>query len=270
MRDEQSGLTTMLAYGVGGALLLALIVYMVFAPKEVSLDPTTFCPRSADQSSPRTTVIVVDRTDPITEVQQQDIRGYVSDALRNALPRERFVIYALDARKDIVLDGKVRCNPLGPKANGLLAELSDDKSFDAKRFKEQFLDPMVAKVATLLPTATTTQTDSPIMELIQAVAVRDLKRSPKGRLILISDLMQHSARYSQYRAAPNFDAFARSVAFKELAVDLSNTDVEVLYITRTQGPSHQPPEHIEFWHRYFSALRANSILIRAVRGEGWK
>lgn len=270
MGDEQSTLKTVLLYGAATVVVAGLIAYAVTEPEGVQLDPQTLCPRAAAETSPRTTVVVLDRTDPITEVQQQDIVGNLIGVIRNAAPRERFVIYSLDARKDIVLDGMIRCNPLGPKKGGTVESFGTDKDFDAKLFKDKFLDPLVAKIRAILPTASTTQTDSPIMELIQAVAVRDLKRSPRGRLILVSDLMQHSARHSHYKGALNFKEFVSSEAFKEVAIDLSSTSVVALYITRTRGASRQPQGHEEFWQQYFGTLRANSFVLEKIRGEGWK
>lgn len=270
MRGEQNAMKTVLLYGASVVVLAGLIGYAIMGSDEIQLDPQTLCPRAVAETPSRTTVVVLDRTDPITEVQQQDIVGNLTGIFRNAFPRERFVIYSLDARKDIVLDGMVRCNPLGPKRGGPVESLGTDKDFDAKLFKDKFLDPLRSMVAKILPTASTTQTDSPIMELIQAVAVRDLKRSPRARLILVSDMMQHSGRHSHYKNLMNFKEFVGSEAFKEVAVDLSNTNVQVLYITRTRGASRQPPNHEEFWQQYFSTLRANSFVIEEIRGEGWK
>ena len=269
MRTDQSAFKTVLAYGAGLVVLAALFGYLILAPDEVRLDPVTLCPRTEGEVSPRTTVVVLDRTDPITEVQQQDIVANLTEVFRNAAPRERFVIYPLDAREKIVLEGMVRCNPIGQKQSGVVSKLSTDKEFDAKSFKDKFLDPLVAHVAGILPTAPTTQTDSPIMELIQAVAVKDLKRSPTGRLILVSDLMQFSPRHSHYKGVVNFKSFVGSDAFKEVAVDLSNSEVRMLYIGRTRGPSSQPPGHREFWQQYFSTLRARPIVLVEVRGEAW-
>ncbi len=270
MASEQSTLKTVSMYGFAVLVIAGLVVYMIFAPPNVQLDPKTLCPRDSAKVLSRTTVVILDRTDPITEVQQQDIVATLSGIFSKASPHERFVIYLLDARKDIVLDGLVRCNPLGPKQDGAIEKLGTEEELGAKFFKDKFLDPLVAKVAAVLPTATTTQTDSPIMEMIQAVAVRDLKRSPRATLILVSDLMQHSARYTQYKGVLDFDAFVRSAAFKEVAIDLSNTNVRVLYITRTRGPSRQPSGHEDFWKQYFSVLKANLYISQTVRGEGWK
>ncbi|MBI4290783.1 MAG: hypothetical protein HY661_04805 [Betaproteobacteria bacterium] len=251
-------------------MLAALIGYMVLAPDEVPLDPRTLCPRDAMHNAARTTAVVIDRTDPITEVQQEDALAHLTDIFRKAMPRERFVIYGLDARSDIVLNGTVRCNPLGPKQGSALERLNTDTEFDEKLFNDKFLTPLVTTVKAMLPTTSTSQTDSPIMELVQAVAVRDLKRSPKARLVLVSDLMQHSARYSHYKVVPNFKEFGRSDAFREVAVDLSTTAVHILYVTRSRGAGQQPPNLEDFWQQYFSALRANSIVIEKIRGEGWK
>lgn len=258
-------------YVVAALILGGLGYYMLMAPEEVQIDPRTMCPRGPVQVESRTTVIVIDRTDPITEIQQRDVEDQLTSTLSRAMPYERFVIYPLDARKDIVLDGLVRCNPLGPKKGGPLAGVGTDPAFDAKFFKEKFQDPLVAAIKKMLPTTSTTQTDSPIMELIQAVAVRDLKRSQDARLILVSDLMQHSGRFSQYKE-PNttFADFARRDAYKEVVIDLHNTSVQILYITRTRGPSRQPDGHEDFWQQYFSSLRVKSFVSSKVRGEAWK
>ena len=261
----------MAIYVFSGIVLAALFGYMIFGPTDVELDPKTLCPRGEENLSARTTVVLLDRTDPITEVQQQHILGLLSAVFGKPLPYERVVLYPLDARKDIVLEGLVLCNPRGPKKGGRIEEVSTEKEFDEKLFRDKFLNPLTDSVRKMLPSAKTTQTDSPIMEMIQAVAVSDLKPARAARLILVSDMMQYSARHSHYKATPDFKEFYRSDVFKEVSVDLTNTEVLILYITRTRGPSRQPPNHEEFWQQYFSALNARRpIVIERIRGEAWQ
>jgi hypothetical protein len=270
VQRERERSKTLALYGVGGAALISLVAYMAFGPKEIPLDPRTLCPRESAHVQAQTTVILLDRTDPLTEIQQQDVITRLAEVLRAAAPHERFVIYPLDARQEIVLDAVVRCNPLGQKRSGALESVGTDEEFEQKRFKDKFLDPIVATVRDWLPSIKTTQADSPIMEMVQAVFVRDLRSAPSARLILVSDLMQHSVRYSQYTGTLDFKTFVRSDAFKEVAVDMRNTSVLILYITRTRGASRQPTNLESFWQSYFSALGVRHLVVQKVRGEGWQ
>jgi len=264
--DEPTTGKSVLFYVVGGVLLSGLIAAMAFWPSEQRLDRETLCPVEGAPSA-RVTVVLVDRTDPLTVVQQQHAMGLLSEYVTQSAPAERIVIYAIDAKREIELSPLVKCNP--NKAEVSVFDQFSDKDFEAKRHKEQFVDPLLTTMQRLLPTQETTQTDSPIMEMIQAVAVRDLGGARSSRLVVLSDLMQHSQRFSLYRDPADPRRFLNSDAFKVLGAELNRTDVTLLLVGRTQGRSKQPPGIEELWQSYFSAQNAKSVVIRRVRGEGW-
>lgn len=116
------------------------------------------------------------------------------------------------------------------------------------------------------------QADSPIMELIQATVVQDLKHAAPAaprRLIVVSDMMQHSKEYSQYRGTDG-EVFFHGPLFDKVATDLTGIDVRVLYIRRVSGASRQPAGHEQFWANYFNRLGARTFVIAPVEGAAWK
>jgi hypothetical protein len=92
---------------------------------------------------------------------------------------------------------------------------------------------------------------SPIMETIQRIAVerfsgRAVESVPKS-LVVISDMLQHGADYSQYKGDLSFARFKSSPAYKKVQTDLHGADVVIYYIQRQTGKPINSADHIRFW-----------------------
>ncbi len=255
---------------LAGAGAIAAIAYVGFtADDRPQLDPVTRCPIDVGKYPPsRTTVVIVDRTEALNEVQQRDVLNTFDRELLT-LPRERLILYELIGSSDVQAKPLLeRCNPVQPVGESIAAKLERDEALESKEFREKFLKQVGHALAHALETGGTT--DSPLMELIQAAAVRDLKNtltSTAKRLIVISDLMQNSRAFSQYGHVAQADFF-RSRVFSAFQTNLAHVDVLVLYIKRTSGPSTQPEGHKAFWEKYF-ALQGAQVGFIDIEGAAW-
>ncbi len=101
-------------------------------------------------------------------------------------------------------------------------------------------------------------TISSIMETIQTISVTTLARRryldvPK-RLILISDLLQHSEFLSLYRDPLDYESFSQTEDAEALRTNLQNVIVEVLFVPRRiHSQVGKTIRLIEFWESWIIA-----------------
>lgn len=253
----------------GVSAIVAMVYLAVTEEDKPQLNALTRCPVDTEKYPvSRKTVVLIDRTESLNEVQQLDVLNTLERELAIA-PREEIVLYELLGSSDVRAKPVLQlCNPVQPVPNSFAAKLDRDVALEAKEFNEKFLQHVRQTVKSALDTQGTA--DSPIMELIQASSVRDLKtaRYTSGRrLIVISDLMQYSHAFSQY-GRPVDSAFFKTPTFQSLRVDLTGVDVLVLYIKRPTGASAQPKDHRGFWQQYFS-LQGARVAFIDIEGAAW-
>ena len=110
---------------------------------------------------------------------------------------------------------------------------------------------------------------SPILEsLLDVALLADFGRDQDNRwLVIFSDLLQHTASWSQYGSTRSFKKFFDTPVGRKLVPDLSGIKVKVYYLLRfrSDGRVLQDDAHIAFWERYFEAASARVMQIQKVR-----
>lgn len=111
---------------------------------------------------------------------------------------------------------------------------------------------------------------SPIMETVQRVAVdrfsgRAASSIPK-RLIIISDMLEHTAAYSHYSGDLSFERFRLSDTYHKVRTDLGGAEVIIKYVHRLRPGHSSTREHIEFWREW--ARDSNGGRFQADRLQG--
>ena len=206
------------------------------------------------------TVLVIDRSDPVSGNEKAFLKSLVAGIKDDLAPNERFSIYAID-------NGHVRvpsrlfslCNPGTAEQANVLAQtpVRVQQTFD-----EKFARPISRIIDDLRPLGNTDANQSPIMETLLTLSqVKDFGPDMNHRrLILVSDMIQHSDEFSQIRTPVDFEAF-RSAHGDLIGRRLENVDVTVHYLLREQraadGRVIQGPVHLAFWRSYFDAAGAN-------------
>lgn len=235
--------------GAGGALKYSL-------SESSPIDPETLCP--VDHVVPHT-VILVDRTDRLTEDHVILFERAV-EAEASALPiAGRLSIFTIE--------GEVRSVPEPVFSVCKPAEGKDAHWFHENKRRMQaqhemrFASPLAAVLERLGKPA---EADvSPILETIQSVA-RLPEFSPAAgvrRLVIVSDLLQNTPEYSQYRTLPDYDIFRDTPYASTVMAALTGVEVEIVYLPNRAAALRQTPEHLDFWIRYFTDRGA------IVRGE---
>ena len=248
------------------ALLIAFTVYSRFT--SVKVDRDTNCP--VDPASlVGYTAVLVDATDALNENQLNAVRRIVREEAR-ALPRHgKLEIYSLSDSHDLLRLHFARC-ATDPGGEGL--GLTSNPRLQKERWERTFWNPLSAFLDSLAfqPEAPRT----PLMESIQRLVFRSpLEDAPHlmaqgWRLIIVSDLLQHSDTLSLYQPeAANYDTFKASPDYYSLLADLRGAHVVIHFVHRSSAARSglQNRDLAEFWNRWFSACRSETFrLIRLI------
>ncbi len=238
-------------------LLVILIVggyaaYNVFFKQRIQYDPVSACPVLSGQVAPRAhTVILIDETDTLTDIQADQVRNLLQKTANNELqPGELLSIYVLGDdfrtnRRPIFEMCKIRD---GSDADAL----TENEKLMRKRFRERFQGPLMAKIDTLLlPKPVAKQ--SPLMEMVQSISVNSFDKwmtSGNRRLIVVSDMIQNVRDFTMFKSQPEFEKFNKSPYAQKVKTRLPDTSVELYYLSNY--PKLQTNRNAEFWRQYFN------------------
>lgn len=237
-----------MAVGValGALAVIGIGAMLALRPEPAPRDPETMCP---DAGPGRITAILVDTTDRIGPTSRADILGRLNDLVSSSQPDELMMAYetAPVAGDDLLQAPLAVCNPGDPDdTNPLIAS----PELIRQRLEDRFRKPLAARFEDLLNRRPAEST--PLMENLQALSVTVFARPehveiPK-RLIIVSDLMQHTEHLSFYDRQPDYDAFSRTRGADALRTDLKDVQVEVLFIQRSEHVNAL--NLIGFWERW--------------------
>lgn len=224
-------------------------------------DPVTLCPADGPNGA---FAILIDVTDPLTPFQQKALTQRLLQEILDLPVGTRVVLGLVSPDSMISNQTYLRlCKPLqGDKANALY---QNPKLIEA-RFRDGFMTPLDQTLKDLLSTASADS--SPIMESLQSLIVGAFLDLPKGapkRLVIASDLLQHSTVFSFYRRQ-RWSDFEHSSDFGRLGRNLTDADVTLLQLPRPQYAELQNPAFLDFWARYFEAQGATHVR-RVVIGD---
>lgn len=261
-RRSSAGGLTKAAGVVAGAVGLALIAGVVWfnlAHPPLEIDKDTLCPKSGPVS---TTVVLIDVSDPLTPLAQEDVKNEISAAAGEVPKFGLLELRLLDPGSE---GGKVlfsRCNPGDGRE---LSQLIANPDLERKRFEQDFSRPLQALLSSAVQSEPAET--SPIMETIQWIAVKS--RSPGGqglsRLFVVSDMIQHSDEYSLYKGDPSFERFRRSPAYQRLRTDLKGAEAVVFFIHRAKA-GVMDNDLVQFWERWFADNDGSLVRIRKIEG----
>lgn len=239
------------AVGVGAALLLALAI--LARPKPV--DTATGC--QTDQLLPKAhTVLVIDQTDRFTPAQityAKTVLLYEYDRLHRY---DLLTVRGVGANADTPLRDFRLCR-VQKRAEVYGIAVNEDQV--AHRFETVAGKPM-ARYLDSLARVGEAET-SPLVETLSNISREEDFGPGVGarRLVVISDMAQNSANFSQYR-----DRGAKVELPSELGVfraDLKGATVRVHYLLRPSLRRLQGPQHQATWRDYFERAGARDVKI---------
>ncbi len=239
-----------------GIALIVLVVlvfasggagYFYLQQTRVAIDETTLCPKDGARTL---TVVLVDRTDPLTTIQRAALRRRLEEIKDSVAQYGALQIYSVEPIGETLLRPVVDlCNP--GRGADIDSKFGNPRLVE-KRWQEGFAMPIERLLEDLMQLDEADS--SPIMESIQSIAVSILRGNvaaeiPK-RLIIASDMLQHTVEYSQYKGGFDFQEFRESDYYRRLRADLRGVEVEIIYIRRDTRRAVQGKAHIQFWRDY--------------------
>lgn len=244
-RQAASGL---LWWGVVGLCILIILAVFVSSQTLLSskkIDHKTLCHAGGPVG---VTTILLDLTDPLSSTQQARLRTIISNEI-DASDMDTMIALGIVSefpKRWGALFAK--CKPsTGEEANALY----ENPTLITAQYQREFLEPINEKIESTLSSKVENQ--SPIMEALQALIANTPDfSSAKGqrKIIIVSDMLQHSDNLSFYRQQ-GWEYFASRSGEGRLAGNLSNVVIEIIRIPRA-GENTPSKDIVEgFWTRYF-------------------
>jgi hypothetical protein len=254
----------MLIIGATGVLLMLFATYAYYRWNQVVLQKETLCPVDGPQGL---TVLLIDRTDPLTTVQQGALRKHLAGLKNDMAKYHGIAVYSVGPIGDELLrpEAALLCNP--GRGKDIPAAIGNPRLLEQK-WDKQFSAPLERLFSVLLsPHEAST---SPIMESIQSVAITALRGGQidtiPRRLVIVSDMLQHTPEYSQYDTIASFEAFRRLPYYRRVRTDLRGIEVQIIYVRRETRQHVQGRAHIEFWQQYLVDM--GGLLMHVIALEG--
>jgi len=236
--------------------------YMFIGSEKKNLDEN-LCPTEEGPSSIQ--VVIIDVTDPYSPIQWQNVENHLSE-IKEGIPRHGLLaLFSVTERIQKTLQPEFElCNP------GSGEELSiwtSNPGLARREWEKSFITPIDSILSNI--NTGRARSRSPIMETIQAAKARVGGYDTENRkLVIVSDMMQHTERYSHYGASPpEYDNFESTALDEQLSVDLSGWNVEIFYARRGKEESRvQGRRHVDFWNRYFLENGATLQRVKSIDG----
>jgi len=241
-------------------IIFCILIILAVALKGEAYDSETFC--LLEKESPHT-IILIDKTDSLNKNHQRFVLDYINKVKNRLEVYEKLSVFVLTADSCIVPEPIfLKCNPgTGEGAN----ELYQNPKKIKLKFDRFFSNPLWEVLEDILSDSTDNQ--SPILEMIRELSLRDDFRNdiPKRTLIIISDMMHHTPNYSHYNQGSDYNYFAKTSYFDEVAASLKSVNIKIVYLLRTKLNTIQGRQHLVFWENYFQAMGGDVTDVRHIR-----
>lgn len=195
------------------------------------------------------TIVLVDATDALHPLTQTEILTLLEDVADGVPTNGLLELRTLEPgeqRSEVLF---ALCNP---GTGEELSEITAAPALARKRWVDSFNAPLEAAMAQVVSAS---QADSsPIMAALQQIAVERLTsardRATPSRIIVISDMLEHTPDFSIYQSGPDFAAFEQSRSARANATNLSAAEVEIWYLHRETRFSSV--DVVQFWTQWVS------------------
>lgn len=245
-----------------GITIVGSMVWLRMSATSTQLDADTLCPEDGPIAF---TILLIDGTDSFSPIQHADIERNLQ-ALANSLDvGERLTIFAPTEMTETAFLKPIfeKCNP-GTDAE--VSGLTQNPKQIQLRYEKGFRDRLIETLQGGL--STTEKSISPIMAMIQAAAITGYPVGagfPK-RLVIVSDMLENTADYSQYTQSLDFETVKKRPFFAHLSTNLDGAEVEILYVTRAGAEGLQTRRHALYWEEYFRFLNGDLVRVTKVGG----
>lgn len=260
-QDRKGWILIIIAVCILGGILFS---YFRLENSGIALDEETLCPKDFPPSEIH--AILIDCTDSPNAVQKAAIRQHL-EAIKADAPRFGLMeLYTVGPINNKLLKAEIRiCNPgKGEDLN----EFFGNPALAEKKWRTDFSSRVEKVFDRILGLNSAKQ--SPILEGIQSVSVSAFgvpgRSSAPKKLTIVSDMLHHSAEYSQYSGVLDFQQLRSSSYYRRIRPRLDGVEVTILYLRRETSLGVQGREHIEFWQEFVA--ESGGVLVRVVAVTG--
>jgi hypothetical protein len=224
-------------------------VFGVFALVAFNQPPAVMAENNCrvDRKDPAHTILLIDQSDPFNPNDLDWVRELVNDEAR-ALPKYGKLTIMVPNAAD-PYNPKVLYASCSPGSAAAANPITQNPKMIEQDWQKKFYQPLVGTVEAALMEKE--QPSSPLTEAIYTISDRaDFQPQQAGRrVVLMSDLMQHSAGFSFYKKGPDYDAYLES-KLAETQPKLEGVDVVARIVPR-QIYDLPLADVKGFWRRYF-------------------
>ena len=234
-----------------GAVLLAAVVAFYQVGTRVPETDHRLCPKATGPVG--ATVLLLDTSDPLTPKHRAELERLAKQIASERAgpmgiaPGELLAIYELTQDPDEPMQLLEVCRPhKNPKDRTWRDDIHQGRKFgerDWEQFEKALADGFPQRKSE-------PQRTSPLLETIAVLAARHLpgKRGDerfKVHLVVFSDLLQHSPRFSHYVPYP--DAKDMRAHARDLLTDLTGAQVSLFRLERQKYAKWQTERHYYWW-----------------------
>ncbi|WP_143435552.1 hypothetical protein [Henriciella aquimarina] len=238
--------------GMIGAMLAG--VFGLFALAAFSASPSVLPETGCrmDHKDPAHTVLLIDQSDPFNPNDLGWVNAFIDSEART-LPRFGRITVVTPNSED-PYDARIVYSHCSPGAAQDANPILQNPRMIEDTWRETFYEPMSKEVETAL--TDTRQPSSPLFEAVYSIADRADFQASRGdrRIILISDLMQHSDEFSFYRTGTDKAAFAET-RLADRVPDMEGVEIVARVVPRQEYDL--PMSDVKrFWRDYFDRTGA--------------
>jgi hypothetical protein len=203
--------------------------------------------KSQDRAAKHCTVVLLDVTDNLTLQEKQAVINNFQDLVLQAAPNTSFEVFRVQDISGSLLapvGGAFNQVQGTAEANPLVSNPQQQR----KIWLDDFKQPLMEALETAISAESADR--SPIMESVQSVALTSLltphaKTLPR-RLVLVSDLLQHTSEFSFYRSIPDFPSLSSDSNYAKIKTNLVGVEVE-LWVLRNH--TKDATQLADLWRR---------------------
>ncbi len=216
-----------------------------------ALDTQTSC--RMDRNDPAHTIVLIDQSDPFNPNDLDWVYEFV-DAEARSLPKYGRLTVLTPNAADPYSPSVVFSNCTPGSVEDANPVFQNPQMID-DTWRDTFYQPLVTEVEAAM--VTTRQSSSPLFEAVFAITDRADFQPEHGqrRIVLVSDLMQHSDGFSFYNAGADYDAFMQSRLADQIPA-MANIDVVARIVPR-QIYDLPLSDVKTFWRNYFETADAS-------------
>ena len=248
-----------------GWILLAVLALMgaggagwyAHTHRPVELDDLN-CPLGGPTAA---TLVVLDLTDAVAPAQMRRIRQEIAREIDDAPEGAMIAVGTVRPAGEPGMRVFAACKPSDGKE---ASQLTQNPRMIRERYETTFLAPLNAELHAMASVGDASS--SPIMETIQetiAAAPGWTDVQGRRRLVLASDLLQHSKAFSLY-AGGDWKDFQATPDHAGLSRNLEGVEIEILRLPRPRARISDPTAVDDFWAGYFDRQGARAPRVRIV------